>query len=547
MSKASSAFFDYFSWARAKKNTEELEKTNPQNPVLNQQDEDFLERITSKEAPPAPLPPSVIKDNGEEVDTDSKETEKAAEAAGTIALPATPSEEATKTLEQDNSADQTMSETPNEQTKAESSQTVEAGEEPKTQADKATEPVEAAKEATQADDAKKGADAKEQENKEPTEATKETASSGEKSHQEGRTWSSYVPSVPSMPSIPTWKSSKPKNNEKSVEEGKSDDQSDSKEEKVDEKIDRKDPEGVKITENVEMGHSGEDSTETQDAKEVSVLLDKLNLSSINNRVFSFSSKSQKLYGEFTIVLKDMINGAPTAYQDMEKLLKDNEGHLDEIFRGMPPFVQTLIKSLPAKLGSTLGPEIMAAASDKPGADMKARLNTASKSSSVETKKRKRTVPDVKSLAKDRGVITSMLSNIVNFLKLRFPFLLTTTNVVMTLSTFILLLVFWYCHKRGKEVRLSKAAEAELAGASGVSEVDDGIYDDSDDSEKADHEEQPGSGVAVAVPEDGEPEKELDASTADYVSEKSASKPEPERDAKTIIEEHEAAQKQEQSV
>ena len=240
----------------------------------------------------------------------------------------------------------------------------------------------------------------------------------------------------------------------------------------------------------------------------------------------------------------MINGAPTAYQDMEKLLKDNEGHLDELFKGMPPFVQTLIKSMPAKLGSTLGPEIMAAASEKPGADMKARLETASKSP-TQQKKRKSTVPDIKSLSKERGVITSMLTNIVNFLKLRFPFLLTTTNVVMTLSTFILLLVFWYCHKRGKEVRLSKEAEARLAAGLEVSDIEDSSEDDI--SAKADHEEQPSSGVVVAEPGEGEPAEDLDASTADHVPEKSEPSSESTRDAKTIIEEHEAAAaKQEQS-
>lgn len=182
--------------------------------------------------------------------------------------------------------------------------------------------------------------------------------------------------------------------------------------------------------------------ETDDEKEVSVLLDKLNLSSINNRVFSFSKQSQKIYEDFTIVLKDMINGAPTAYDDMEKLLKENEGHLGEMFGNMPPFVQTLVKSLPAKLGTTLGPEIFAAASDKPGADMKTSMSAASQSGAstevpqeVDSKKKKSKIPSVKKLVSEQGAVSGMLKSIVSFLKLRFPWLLSGTNVVMSLAVF----------------------------------------------------------------------------------------------------------------
>lgn len=50
-------FADYFSWNRAKHNTEELKKKNPQDPVLNEQDEQFLHRITSNDEREPPLPP----------------------------------------------------------------------------------------------------------------------------------------------------------------------------------------------------------------------------------------------------------------------------------------------------------------------------------------------------------------------------------------------------------------------------------------------------------------------------------------------------------
>jgi len=264
----------------------------------------------------------------------------------------------------------------------------------------------------------------------------------------------------------------------------------------------------------------------------------MNLSSINNRVFSFSAKSQQIYADFTVVLKDMINGVPTAKDDMEKLLKDNEGHLNEMFNNMPPFVKTLVQSLPGKLGSTLGPEVMAAASAKPGADMRTKMASASKAQATANNKQKRRVPDVKSLATEKGSVASMLSNIVNFLKLRFPAAVTGSNIIMSMSVFILMFVFWYCHKRGKEVRLAKASEegADVTELPDDEDEKDEEGEDDDEAENEDEdedeeylsepekEEQPGSGEAVAAPEQGQTADEPDESTSAFVhSDKSHNK------------------------
>jgi hypothetical protein len=51
------------------------------------------------------------------------------------------------------------------------------------------------------------------------------------------------------------------------------------------------------------------------------------------------------------------------------------------------------------------------------------------------KKQKRRVPNIKDLASQKGTVTTMLTNIVNFLKLRFPAFVTGTNVVMSLAVF----------------------------------------------------------------------------------------------------------------
>lgn len=205
------------------------------------------------------------------------------------------------------------------------------------------------------------------------------------------------------------------------------------------------PKGVSIKQDVVLKEDGsidEEATKAKDEQEVSVLLDRLHMSSINNRVFAFSKESQKVYESFTIVLKDMINGAPTAYDDMEKLLRENEGQLGKMFGTMPPFVQTLVKSLPAKLGTSLGPEFLAAASNQPGNDMKARMAAASKTAPTMPEpapsadgQKKTMVPSVKKLMKEQGAVTGILKSIVNFLQVRFPLLMTGTNVVMSLAVF----------------------------------------------------------------------------------------------------------------
>jgi len=178
---------------------------------------------------------------------------------------------------------------------------------------------------------------------------------------------------------------------------------------------------------------GDANTEAEKEQEdISSILDQLNLSAVNNRAFSFSKESQKLMAEFTQILKDIVNGVPTAYDDLEKLLTRSEGQLDKLFLAMPPFLQTLVKSLPAKMTSTLGPEFLAATSEKPGAD--AKYLNAESSKSTGKKKRSR-IPSLKSLVGEKGAVAGMLRSILNFLKLRFPAVLTGTNVLMSLAVF----------------------------------------------------------------------------------------------------------------
>ncbi|TIA48162.1 hypothetical protein D6C77_10004 [Aureobasidium pullulans] len=575
-----SSYFDVLSWTRARKNREALEKTNPQNPVLNDDDEQFLERITSQEAAVPPLPtiePTVIDDEGNETEATATQKEAAemilpsspgeskekrtwasyipkvpnvavpsvpampslaslrggkagtkadekeavkledsdAKVEGTTELKAS-NEDSTPDATQDDKSDLTdkadetveaakdtaeetaevvkeTAEETAESTKKTAEQTADAVKETAEESADAVnrtvqETTEEAKDELAKDDTKDATTVINQEVEEPAKddmnsktdpelkekasedvsESKEQPEAGDATNKETtgetevgkteepaqRTWASYISAMPAIPSI--GRNSKGKEAE-------------------------------------ELAKEQTPEAKEQNEREVSVLLDRLNLSAINNRVFSFSDQSQKIYGEFTLILKDIVNGAPTAWEDLEGFIKENEKHLEGMFKNMPPFVQTLVKSLPAKFASSMGPEIMAMAGDKPGNDLKQRMDAASKASSSASagvqnlnldvkKKQKRKVPGLKDLASQKGTVTSMLTNIVNFLKVRFPAFVTGTNVVMSLAVFILLFVFWYCHKRGKEVRMLRDAESTKASAN-ISEVSDS--DSSEDEKEAD--------------------------------------------------------------
>jgi hypothetical protein len=143
---------------------------------------------------------------------------------------------------------------------------------------------------------------------------------------------------------------------------------------------------------------------------------------------------------------------------MSKLLDDSKDLIEKQYTKLPSYLQKLVMTLPTKLTSTLAPELLAAAAEGQA------LNTASASgmgkagfASLAAKAGTK-IPSLKELVTKPGAIVTMLKAIMNFLKTRFPAFLGT-NVLWSLGLFVLLFVFWYCHKRGKEVRLEKE-EAE---------------------------------------------------------------------------------------
>ncbi|OCK79291.1 hypothetical protein K432DRAFT_275655, partial [Lepidopterella palustris CBS 459.81] len=219
----------------------------------------------------------------------------------------------------------------------------------------------------------------------------------------------------------------------------------------------------------EVVKSGDGNEVEKEQEDLSAILDQLSLSAVNNRVFSFSKESQELLDRFKLVLKDIVNGAPTAYDDLEKLLTHSESQLTKMYGSLPPFLQNLVKSLPGKMTATLAPEILAAASEKPQVHG---LNVPESNKSGQKRKSKRSrIPTLKTLISEQGAVATMLRSILNFLKLRFPAFVTGTNVLMSLAVFLLLFVFWYCHKRGRETRLERE---RLATESSESELEDSI-------------------------------------------------------------------------
>ncbi|KKZ66947.1 hypothetical protein EMCG_07375 [[Emmonsia] crescens] len=236
--------------------------------------------------------------------------------------------------------------------------------------------------------------------------------------------------------------------------------------------------------------------------DLSVVLERLNLSAINNRVFSISDETQDILKKFNVILKDLINGVPTAYHDLESLLTNGDGQLQKSFNHLPGFLQKLIEQLPDKVTEKFGPEFLAMAAEKAGKSAIS-LEEATKASE-KAKKMGLKVPSLKELVGKPAAIAGMLRSIVGFLQARFPALMGM-NVLMSLALFILLFVLWYCHKRGREVRLEKdKLNVDEHGASTIDENNN--YNNSDDNNNA-SEAQATTTAAASETEQGQGDKE----------------------------------------
>lgn len=195
---------------------------------------------------------------------------------------------------------------------------------------------------------------------------------------------------------------------------------------------------------------------TDEERELHEALDRLNLAAQDGKAFSLSAETRSILQRFTQILKDMVNGVPTAYDDLIELFETKQKHIENMFETTPSFLKKLAKQLPSALGLT---EKALAGGEGAGAGAGLAAQAATLG-----------IPTLKQLVTKPNAVANALKTVVNAIKLRFPGIALGTNVILSMALFVLLFVFWYCYKRGKEVRLEKerleheAEEAKLTEA-----------------------------------------------------------------------------------
>ncbi|KAL1953184.1 hypothetical protein VTO42DRAFT_3419 [Malbranchea cinnamomea] len=220
------------------------------------------------------------------------------------------------------------------------------------------------------------------------------------------------------------------------------------------------------SEDVTQGESAEPAQESETAREqrdLADVLDKLNLATLNNRVFSLNQETQTLLWNFKLILKDMLNGVPEAYDDLESLFKSRDEQLEALFNSLPGFLQKVIMTLP----ESLAPELLATLAAKAEKGRATSAKPMGKGGDTASTKPKITSLSAKDLVTKPAAVLGFLRSITVFLRARFPALLGM-NVFWSLALCLLLLSLWYCHKRGREVRLEKeAADAAQQGGGSI--------------------------------------------------------------------------------
>ncbi|OAA81077.1 hypothetical protein LEL_00622 [Akanthomyces lecanii RCEF 1005] len=180
----------------------------------------------------------------------------------------------------------------------------------------------------------------------------------------------------------------------------------------------------------------------REKKDLGNVLDRLNLTAKNNKIVP-AGEASALLARFTQVFKDLVNGVPTAVDDLTSLVEDRDGAIAKGFDKLPSSLKKLVTQLPDKLTSTLGPEILAAAAASQG--IKADTDDGLKG----TAKKMFLPQNITELVTKPGAVVAMLRAIVEALKTRWPAFIGM-NVL-----WMLLFVLWYCYKRGRETRLER--------------------------------------------------------------------------------------------
>lgn len=170
--------------------------------------------------------------------------------------------------------------------------------------------------------------------------------------------------------------------------------------------------------------------EAREKDDLSRVLDDLNLGARNNKTFSLSADSQELVGKFTVVLKDLVNGVPTAATDLRHLFEDHDGTLARNYEKLPGSMKKLVTNLPNKLTGSLAPELLAVAAESQGL-----RGDAAPTGGLKDQAMKLVMPkNMSELVTKPSAIVGMLKAIMNALKLRWPAFIGT-NVIWSVALF----------------------------------------------------------------------------------------------------------------
>lgn len=165
----------------------------------------------------------------------------------------------------------------------------------------------------------------------------------------------------------------------------------------------------------------------------------------NNKIFSFTPDLRRCLEDFTLMLKDIVNGVPIAIKDLESLLDRLGTHIDGLNERLPEPIKKIIAKAPSIMKDSLSP-------------FKSNAKTG-KSGSPDESASKGPVNILLELVTKNGLIISLLKRIMNILKM-FPPAVMSSEVLMPMAIFLLMVILWYSHKRGKEERLRKGKSSE---------------------------------------------------------------------------------------
>ncbi|KAF8706037.1 hypothetical protein RHS03_04843, partial [Rhizoctonia solani] len=191
---------------------------------------------------------------------------------------------------------------------------------------------------------------------------------------------------------------------------------------------------------------------TKEQKDLAEVLDSLNMQAGQQGIAFTTPDTKALLQQFTQIIKDLVNGVPTAYNDLIEFLESSSTQLSKEWNSLPSSFQKLIRSLP--LG--IPPDVfaaMTAAAAVPTTGDQSQAETAPKSSAGPGSK----FNPMSFFTKTNPKTGTKSRTLPGPGQTRFP-LLAGTNALMSMGISILMLLLWYCHKRGKEVRLQKEAE-----------------------------------------------------------------------------------------